>query len=208
MKKDIGDEGLRDKKQKGTDKIEKNIILIHVDGGCRKNVAAYGYTVKKNGKTIREDYGILKRGKGATNNYAEYMAPIKALSWLKGSDEGIDKVLVRSDSQLMVKQINGEWKVKSDNIVDLYGELKKLKSYFEKHHDIEFEHVPREENERADELAEQALEDHFLARKIRGEDKKQCPECSSEMVIRKGKYGKFWGCKGYPECKHTENIDD
>jgi len=192
-------------------------LVIHTDGACSgKNpggVAAYGYLIERGGRTVREDYGILKTGKGATNNFAEYMAPIKAFQWLKTSQElyeNIDEITLMSDSQLLVNQINGEWSVKSSNIVNLYEQLKDLINEFEKRSiSVEFTHITRDKNGRADGLAQTAIKDHRTLQKIKKKDERKiCPECRSEMVLQEGKYGKFYGCTDYPECKHTEDHDE
>lgn len=186
-------------------------IKVQTDGAYRGKdggVGSYGYVVKKDSKTVREDYGILLEDR-VTNNYAEYMALIKALEWIKDSDLDFDKIDVKSDSQLVVKQVNGEWSVKSDNLRDLHKEVTDLmRSFNERSKEVKIEHVYRENNIKADELSQLALEDHFLAQELKDEEKKVCPECGEEMVLREGKYGKFWGCSNYPECKHTENYEE
>lgn len=186
-------------------------ILLQADGAYRGKdggVASYGYLVKKDSKTVREDYGMLLDDR-ATNNYAEYMAVIKGLRWIKDSDLVFDKLTIRSDSQLVVKQVNGEWSVNSDNMKDLYREVRELITKFEgEKKSVKIEHVDRENNVKADELSQQALEDHFLAQELKSEEKKICPECGEEMVVRDGEYGKFWGCTGYPDCDHTEEYED
>jgi len=186
-------------------------IILEADGAYRGKdggVASYGYLVKKDSETIREDYNILL-DENATNNYAEYMAVIKGLRWIKESDLGFEKIIIKSDSQLVVKQVNGEWSVNSENLKDLYKEVKDLIGYFEeKNKSVKIEHVGRENNVKADELSQLALEDHFLAKKLKGDDKKTCPECGEEMVLREGEHGKFWGCSEYPECDHTEDHEE
>jgi len=186
-------------------------IILEADGAYRGKdggVASYGYLVKKDSKTVREDYNILL-DEDVTNNYAEYMAVIKGLRWIKDADLEFEKIIIRSDSQLVVKQVNGEWSVNSENLKGLYEEVKALIGYFEeKDKSVKIEHVGRENNIEADELSKLALEDHFLAKKLKGDDKKTCPECGEDMVIREGEYGKFWGCSGYPECDHTESYEE
>lgn len=186
-------------------------ITVQTDGAYRGKdggVGSYGYVVKKDSKTVREDYGTLLEDR-VTNNYAEYMALIKALKWIKESDLDFDKIEIKSDSQLVVKQVNGEWAVKSDNLEDLYREVIDLMKSFRSHSKrVNIQHVYRENNVKADELSQLALEDHFLAQELKGEEKKVCPECGEEMILREGKYGKFWGCTGYPECKHSESYDE
>ncbi len=184
-------------------------IILHADGayrGKKGGVASYGYLVKKDSKTIRKDYGILLEDR-VTNNYAEYTAIIKGLKWIKRSDLQFNKLIIKSDSQLVVKQVNEEWSVKSGNLEDLFKEVKDMIACFEcEGRSVELVHVGREHNEEADELSQLALEDHFLARKLQGKEKKRCSDCGKEMVLRDGKYGEFWGCKGYPDCKNTENY--
>ncbi|MFP4000986.1 MAG: reverse transcriptase-like protein [Thermoplasmata archaeon] len=186
-------------------------IFLHADGAYRGKdggIASYGYLVKEDSETIREDYNLLLDER-VTNNYAEYMAVIKGLEWIRDSDLEFEKMTIRSDSQLVVKQVNGEWSVNSDNLIDLYKEVKDLIGYFEERSKVvEVKHVGRENNVEADELSQQALEDHLLAKKLKGEEKKICPECGEEMVVREGEYGKFWGCTGYPKCEHTERYED
>ncbi|MFW6064598.1 MAG: reverse transcriptase-like protein [Candidatus Natronoplasma sp.] len=186
-------------------------IILESDGAYRGKdggVASYGYLVKKNSETVREDYNILLDER-VTNNYAEYMAVIKGLECIKHSDLEFEKIIIMSDSQLVVKQVNGEWSVNSDNLKDLHKEVKELITYFEeKNKSVDIEHVGRENNVEADELSQLALEDHFLAKKLKGEDKKTCSECGEKMVVREGGYGKFWGCTGYPDCDHTEKYEE
>ncbi len=186
-------------------------LILEADGAYRGKdggVASYGYLVKKGSDTIRKDHGLLLDER-ATNNYAEYKAVIKGLKWIKKSDLRSERLLVRSDSQLVVKQVNGEWSVNSDNLKDLYREVRHLIEHFEeKGVQVKIEHVNREKNIEADELSQLALEDHFLAKKLKGDEKKVCPECGEEMVVREGKYGKFWGCSGYPDCDHTEDHEE
>ncbi len=186
-------------------------IILHADGayrGKKGGVASYGYLVEKDSKTIQKDYGVLLEDR-VTNNYAEYTAIIKSLEWIKRSNLQFDKLMIRSDSQLVVKQVNGEWSVRSANLRDLYKEIKDLIAHFEsKGKLVDLAHVGREHNQEADELSQLAIEDHFLASNLKGKEKKKCSQCGKEMVLRDGKYGKFWGCKGYPDCKNTENHED
>ncbi len=192
---------------------DKNVLEIHADGASRgqgkDRVASFGFVVESNGETLEEKYSILDEGEDATNNYAEYKAVILALQWVKESDIKPDKIDVKSDSQLIIRQINGEWSVKSGNLRELYKTARDLVEHFQDMDvTITLEHVPREENERADELSQLALEDHFLARELKDDDKKRCPECGEDLVVREGKYGKFYGCEGYPDCDYTEDYEE
>lgn len=190
-------------------------LQVYTDGAYRRKyggLASYGYVVKTDSKTVNEDHDILTGEKERlTNNYAEYMAPIKALKWIKKNEENLvfDQMIIRADSQLVVKQINREWSIKSDNLKDLYKELRDLIDHFKKKgKEVKIEHIGREKNERADELSQLAIEDHILARDLKDEETRACPECGEKMVVREGKYGKFWGCTNYPDCDHTEDYEE
>jgi len=111
--------------------------------------------VKKDGKTIQSDYGVAAEpfSKDATNNVAEYTALVKALEWLLANSTISGKVEIKSDSQLVVKQLSGEYKVKAKRIIPLYKKVLLLRSKFK---DIEIKWVPREENKEADRLTNKA----------------------------------------------------
>jgi len=88
-----------------------------------------------------------------TNNYAEYMAVIRALEL--AVDKGTQTIDVYCDSQLLVKQMTGEYKVKAPQIRPLYLQAKALAQKFQK---VDFHHIRREFNVEADALANQALD--------------------------------------------------
>jgi len=92
-------------------------------------------------------------GNKETNNVAEYNGLILGLS--KACDLGIRELLVMGDSELIVKQMKGEYKVKSPSIIDFYLKAKRLSSLFD---EIQYHHVYRKDNARADELANIGLE--------------------------------------------------
>jgi ribonuclease HI len=88
-----------------------------------------------------------------TNNFAEYTALIRALEVLSKQYKG-ESIEVYADSELMIKQLKGVYKVKNENIKPLYAQIQKLLPHFSS---ISFTHVRREFNSRADELANLAL---------------------------------------------------
>ena len=98
----------------------------------------------------------------ATNNVAEYRAALEGLRL--AAERGARRVLVRSDSRLLVEQLSGRFRVKNPTLVRLHGEARRLMARFE---DVAFEHVPREENAEADKLANLGV-DGWLAGKGRG----------------------------------------
>lgn len=133
------------------------MLIINCDGGSRGNPgpAAYGYVVKKENKIVKE--GFAKIGK-TTNNVAEYTALIEALKWLKGAypNESLNFYL---DSQLVVSQLNGIFRVKDSKIRDLVFQVRELESNFTH---IMYYHVPREQNKEADRLVNLALDSEDL----------------------------------------------
>lgn len=91
-------------------------------------------------------------GVKVTNNYAEYSGLRAGLR--SALELGIKELLVCGDSLLVIKQISGQYKVKSPNLLQIYEECKELSNQFEQ---IEFRHVYRDSNKRADKLSNDAL---------------------------------------------------
>ncbi len=130
-------------------------VTIHIDGGSRGNPgpAAAGVVITDaDGQTLKEAGVYIGK---ATNNVAEYSGLIeglKAARVLKATD-----VEVFSDSELVVKQMLGEYRVKNPGLVPLYSEARMLANTFEA---ISFTHVRREQNVKADALVNMALDCH------------------------------------------------
>ena len=127
-------------------------LIINTDGLSKGNpgTAAIGATIKdERGKmlaTISQRIGIT------TNNVAEYKALIAALQKaikLKGT-----QVEIRADSELMIRQLNGRYKIKSEGLKPLYIEVTQLLAKFES---VALKHIPRELNAEADKLANDAV---------------------------------------------------
>jgi len=138
-------------------------LKIFSDGGARGNPgpAAIGFVVlSADGKTIFEHGEAIGK---ATNNVAEYQGVILALRWLTGFltvDSNIQKANFFLDSKLVVNQAEGKFKIKKPHLQQLFSQLKAL----EKSLDIEvsYHYVPREKNQRADELLNQVLDNKLL----------------------------------------------
>ncbi len=127
--------------------------IAYTDGASRGNpgLSGIGAFVTAPDGTEHE----LKKFLGIkTNNQAEYAALLLALEFLIKEKAG--DVLIRADSELMIKQMRGEYKVKNENILPLYREIQKLLGHFKK---IQFEHVRREFNKDADRLANEAIDE-------------------------------------------------
>lgn len=133
--------------------------IVYTDGGSRGNPgpAALGvFILNGRGERIKS-YGEFLGEK--TNNEAEYEAVIFGLKKLKQlfGGEAIKKarVLVRSDSELLVSQLTGKYKIEARHIADFFIKIWNLKIDFS---DVQFEHVPREQNKEADRMVNQALD--------------------------------------------------
>lgn len=135
-------------------------FTLYADGGARGNPGPAGA-----GSVVFDDYGkrvveVSDYLGVATNNIAEYEAVLRGLGKLRDAyPEGYfahADVLIRMDSQLVIRQLKGEYKVKHPNIVPRYLETKNLiaRSF----PNVSFEHVPREQNTDADELANAAMD--------------------------------------------------
>lgn len=133
--------------------------IVYTDGGSRGNPgpAALGVIVCNGRNEKIKSYGEFLGEK--TNNEAEYEAVIFGLKKLKQlfGGEAIKKVrvLVRSDSELLVSQLSGKYKIEADHIADFFIKIWNLKIDFA---DVQFEHVPREQNKEADRLVNEALD--------------------------------------------------
>lgn len=128
-------------------------VIIYTDGASRGNPgpAAIGIHVTDMDSQTVAEYGEVLGVQ--TNNFAEYTAVIRALELSLA--QGVTNIVLRSDSELMVKQMSGVYKVKSEAILPLYDKVRQLLSKFS---NVTFEHVRREKNREADRLANEALD--------------------------------------------------
>src|SRR5947208_13424143 len=124
----------------------------HIDGASRGNPgpAAYAVILRAPGEPVVEEAETLGT---ATNNVAEYTALVRALELASG--RGVKALSVFSDSELLVKQMNGEYRVKSPDLQDLYAEAKALRAKFDR---VTITHVRREQNADADRLCNVVLD--------------------------------------------------
>jgi ribonuclease HI len=126
---------------------------VYFDGASRGNPgpAAVGYAVVTGGGIVAEGGQRIGR---ATNNQAEYEALVTALE--VAADFGFDEIHVRGDSELIVKQVKGAWNTNDPELRERRVRARELLDRFD---EWTLEHVPREINERADQLANEALDD-------------------------------------------------
>jgi ribonuclease HI len=130
-------------------------VIVNTDGGSRGNPGpgAVGFVVYENDKEI------YKKGKcigHTTNNQAEYMAVLEALCFLEKDEKDKKEIIFRVDSELVVKQLNGEYKVKDRELKSLF--LKIREKIIGSGLNVSFVHVRREQNKVADSLVNQALD--------------------------------------------------
>ncbi len=134
-------------------------LHLHSDGASRGNPgpAALGVVLTQpDGAVLQELSEYLGR---QTNNYAEYQALLRGLQAAQAL--GADVVHCFLDSQLVVRQLNGQYRVKHAQIRPLYAEVRQVASAFRQ---VTFAHLPRAENFAADALANQALDDALARR--------------------------------------------
>ncbi len=133
---------------------------LYTDGGARGNPgpAAIGAVIlNEEGEKIFELSSYLGN---ATNNQAEYAGIIEGLK--AAQNRNIKKITCFMDSELVVKQLKGQYKVKNPELKNLWKEAATLASKFEQ---IEFIHIPREKNADADLLVNQALDKRMFSKK-------------------------------------------
>jgi ribonuclease HI len=128
-------------------------IIMHVDGASRGNPgpAAIGVTIKDEHRTLIAT--ISEYIGETTNNQAEYRALIRGLK--KAVSLGAKQVVAHSDSELMVKQLTGLYRVKKEELKPLHAEVKRLAAALEKFSILA---IAREKNREADGLANKALD--------------------------------------------------
>lgn len=129
-----------------------NRYVLRVDGAARGNPGpgGGGAVLFKNDAEIKADYQYF--GENITNNEAEYRALLLGLKMI--SSDKHSNVTVQMDSELIVRQLQGEYNVNNDNLEDYWKKVYNKMKNFEQ---INFQHIPRKQNKRADQLANKAL---------------------------------------------------
>jgi ribonuclease HI len=133
-----------------------NRIRVYSDGAARGNPGLAGagaVLVEPNGRVVER----LGKFLGVqTNNYAEYMGLLLGLK--RAKDLGVQEVEVFADSELMIRQLNGTYQVKSPSLRPLYEEVLELLNQFGR---FKLVHVPREMNAMADEMSNRAIDERM-----------------------------------------------
>src|SRR5246127_756971 len=130
-----------------------SFLIAHIDGGARGNPGPAGYGVVITDQAGRKVAGLNEYLGHQTNNYAEYSGLLAALDY--ALKHGHKALKVVADSELLVKQIRGEYKVKSPSLLELYQRARKMISQLEW---FSIQHVLRGGNQEADRLANLAMD--------------------------------------------------
>jgi ribonuclease HI len=145
--------GLFDEPDAGSGTSSSRVMIAHIDGGARGNPGPAGYgahIIDGDGRLVAElsDYLGVQ-----TNNFAEYSGLVAALEY--AVEHGYGTVKVVSDSELLVKQMKGQYKVRSAALQEIYQEARALVRKLDR---FEIRHVLRHLNKDADRLANQAMD--------------------------------------------------
>jgi len=142
---------------------------INTDGGARGNPGPAGIGARieirdslpaGEAGEIRDIKEISEYIGEATNNQAEYRAVIKALEWVNDNFFGADiKIEFLLDSQLVVEQLNGNYKMKNEGLKPLFWQIREL--VVKLGGNVSFKYVPREQNKEADRLVNLAIDEHL-----------------------------------------------
>ena len=129
------------------------MVVAYIDGGSRGNpgLAGYGVCIEHPDGTLCDE--LYESVGVATNNVAEYRGLLAALRYILSHEDR--DAIIRSDSQLLVRQMRGEYRVRHSGLRLLYKEACELVDQLGQ---INFEHVPREMNVNADRLANLAMD--------------------------------------------------
>jgi ribonuclease HI len=128
------------------------VYKLKFDGCCNPNPGEMGLGTVAWNDSGEKVFELSEKAGFGTNNQAEYNALIKGLEELAKSYSG--ELLVQGDSQLVINQLKGEWKVKKEELIPLFEKAKELENKFEK---VEYKWVPRDDNTDADELSAKAV---------------------------------------------------
>ncbi len=133
-----------------------NKFIIYTDGGARGNPgpAAIGVVISNDaGEELKRVSQYIGE---TTNNQAEYKALIEALK--QAATLGGERLVCHLDSELVVRQLQGQYKIKEPTLQPLAQEALRLMAKFAQ---VQFQHVPREKNKLADQLVNEALDKHL-----------------------------------------------
>ena len=139
--------------------MNNNLHSLYFDGASKGNpgLGGAGFIIYENSTNVEIYTESRFIGKKVTNNYAEYFGLYLGL--VKAASLHLNNLQVYGDSLLVIKQMKGEYAVKSPNIIDLYNASKKLSKEFS---EISYHHIPREQNKKADFLANEGINNRAI----------------------------------------------
>ncbi len=146
--------GREKQKKESVGERSSDIVDLWSDGASRGNPGPAGIGVLAKDSSGREVLRLSEYLGETTNNVAEYYALISALEEL--SEMGYRRVRVNSDSELLVRQLSGIFKVKSRKLMPLVGKVKQILAAYD---DVELNHINRSENVECDRLANEAIDE-------------------------------------------------
>jgi ribonuclease HI len=171
--------GTRDLFPTHREKTPDRFLIASIDGGARGNPGPAGYGVVIKDQSGQKLATLSEYLGHQTNNFAEYQALIAALEY--ALKHGHKALRVISDSELLVRQIKGIYKVKNATLQDLHARAKQLSAQLDW---FSIEHVLRGRNQEADRLANEAM-DKGTGRAPRSENSK--PATEFDGIVRDGK---------------------
>jgi ribonuclease HI len=133
-------------------------LIVSTDGAARGNPGPAGVGVVVTDESQRTVASLALGIGPATNNVAEYRASLEGLRLAE--EHGARRVLLRSDSRLLIEQLAGRFRVKNPTLIRLHGEVRRRMKAFDQ---VELQHVPREENVEADRLANLGVDEWLAA---------------------------------------------
>ena len=155
--------------------------FLYFDGSCTPNpggIATYSYVLEKDeGKigtdVVFSDAKILGEGEGMTCNLAEYKGLHEGLRYISNNFEKLKptKITVRGDSQLVINQSSGKWKVNADNLKTPSADTFSIVHILSEKCQVVFEWIPREQNKLADKLTQKAYENSDFVNSIKLDNK-------------------------------------
>ncbi len=155
------------------------MAYVYVDAGYKDGIGSYGFVISK-----QDGGGFEVVGNGHfscdSNNVAEYHAIYVALK--EASARGYDNVIVRSDSELVIKQLNGEYQVRDEKLQKMFALIWPI---MRKMASVKFEHISRDKNTIAHELASSALPNVEKAQTVISVDKPRKEESSGTRKTSK-----------------------
>lgn len=134
------------------------MLELYFDGSCLNNpngAIGYGYHLNLNGVEIENGFDGKEAKTGHSNNVAEYMGLILGLEFCLDSDLKNQNLIVKGDSNMVIMQMSGAWRIKNGLYRQSALECLKLVGQIRKSNSIQFKWIPRDMNYRADELSNQ-----------------------------------------------------